>query len=239
MNHRGDARGHDAHQPSDPNRGRHQLRRVAHQQPSPWRAPQIHPAAPRQAASCTTRPATIVVITRPLTFHPANGVFRLLDRKGAGPTSHCAPGSTTPTSASAPGARLPLDKPKARAGSVVSLATAASSERNPSSTKASVSGSAVSSPTIPFGAAANCCCLSCTACGAWSVAITSIVPSRNPSLIACTSCQVRSGGVLLAWVVEPRTASSANEKWCGQTSALTPVPRDLPPRTIPPQPPGA
>src|SRR2546421_12330459 len=191
-----------------PDRERHQLQRVAHQQPSPWRAPQIHRAAPRQAASCTTRPATIVVITRPLTFHPANGVFRLLDRKRAGSTPHCASGSTITTSASAPGARLPLDKPKARAGSVVSLATAASSERNPSSTKASVSGSAVSSPTIPFGAAANCCCLSCTACGAWSVAITSIVPSRNPSLIACTSCQVRSGGVHFAGGVEPATRLS-------------------------------
>src|SRR5262245_33245205 len=36
----------------------------------------------------TTRPPTIVVLIRPLTFHPANGVFRLFDRNFAGSTSH-------------------------------------------------------------------------------------------------------------------------------------------------------
>jgi dihydroorotase len=54
-------------------------------------------------------------------------------------------------------------------------------------------------PGVP--AAANSCCFSCAACGAWSVAITSIVPSRNPSLMACTSAPVRSGGFILACVL--------------------------------------
>src|SRR5215831_4602488 len=38
--------------------------------------------------SNATRPPTIVVLIRPFTFQPANGVFRLFDRNFVGSTSH-------------------------------------------------------------------------------------------------------------------------------------------------------
>ena len=42
-------------------------------------------------------------------------------------------------------------------------------------------GKAVSLPTMPNGALVIGCAFSSLACGAWSVAIQSIVPSNNPS----------------------------------------------------------
>ena len=57
--------------------------------------------------------------------------------------------------------------------------------------------SAVSSPTIPGGASSSGCSLSAAGCGAWSVAMASIVPSTTPSMSASTSAFVRSGGLTL------------------------------------------
>ena len=57
--------------------------------------------------------------------------------------------------------------------------------------------SACSSPSIPGRAAAHSLSLSSTACGAWSVATASIVPSASPARSASTSSSVRSGGLTL------------------------------------------
>ncbi|KFD42645.1 hypothetical protein IU11_19125 [Cellulosimicrobium sp. MM] len=57
--------------------------------------------------------------------------------------------------------------------------------------------SAVSRPVMPNAAAAHSQSLSSRACGAWSVATMSIVPSARPSRTASTSAAVRSGGLTL------------------------------------------
>ena len=57
--------------------------------------------------------------------------------------------------------------------------------------------SACSSPSMPGRACAHSLSLSSTACGAWSVATASIVPSAKPSRTASTSASVRSGGFTL------------------------------------------
>ena len=61
----------------------------------------------------------------------------------------------------------------------------------------SVSASAVSSPSIPGGASSNGRSFASGGCGAWSVAMASMVPSASPRLIAATSASVRSGGFTL------------------------------------------
>ena len=53
---------------------------------------------------------------------------------------------------------------------------------------------------MPKAAASNSQSLSWMACGAWSVAMQSIVPSRRPSTQAATSAGVRSGGFTFAFV---------------------------------------
>ena len=57
--------------------------------------------------------------------------------------------------------------------------------------------SAVSRPSIPKAASTNACSLSCRACGAWSVATASMVPSASASRRAATSSSGRSGGLTL------------------------------------------
>ena len=57
---------------------------------------------------------------------------------------------------------------------------------------------AVSSPVMPEGALANSRAFSSAVCGAWSVAIMSIVPSASASISACRSASVRSGGFMRA-----------------------------------------
>src|SRR5262249_48745287 len=78
---------------------------------------------------------------------------------------------------------------------------------------------------IPGGASVNSWSFSCTACGAWSVAIASIVPSTSPARQASTSDVPRSGGATLVWVSKPSVASSVSVRWCGVTSAVTVTPR--------------
>ena len=53
---------------------------------------------------------------------------------------------------------------------------------------------AVSNPLMPLAAMWNSQRFSSSWCGAWSVAITSIVPSQRPSMQACLSASSRSGG---------------------------------------------
>ncbi len=57
--------------------------------------------------------------------------------------------------------------------------------------------SACSSPSIPGRAADHSHSLSSAACGAWSVATASMVPSASPARSAATSSPVRSGGLTL------------------------------------------
>jgi hypothetical protein len=59
---------------------------------------------------------------------------------------------------------------------------------------------AVSRPEIPNAASAYSQRLSLSACGAWSVAMQSIAPSRSPSSSAFASSLVRSGGFTLVRV---------------------------------------
>ena len=69
-----------------------------------------------------------------------------------------------------------------------------------SSTSLSPRPSAVSRPTMPKAAWSNSSCFSCVACGAWSVAMQSIVPSASASMSASRSASVRSGGAHLVEV---------------------------------------
>ncbi len=50
---------------------------------------------------------------------------------------------------------------------------------------------------MPFIAASNSRSFSTAECGAWSVAMASIVPSASPSRTAFTSSRERSGGFIL------------------------------------------
>jgi uncharacterized protein (DUF2236 family) len=56
---------------------------------------------------------------------------------------------------------------------------------------------AVSRPSIPGGASSKGCSFASGVCGAWSVAMQSMVPSARPALTAATSAGVRSGGFTL------------------------------------------
>ena len=70
----------------------------------------------------------------------------------------------------------------------------------------------ITSPIIPLGASVIAFAFSSTLCGAWSVAIISMVPSCNPSMIARRSSSVRSGGFIFANVPCSIHASSVNVK---------------------------
>jgi hypothetical protein len=50
---------------------------------------------------------------------------------------------------------------------------------------------------MPFAAASNSRSFSTAECGAWSVAMQSMVPSARPSRTARTSSAERSGGFIL------------------------------------------
>ena len=72
------------------------------------------------------------------------------------------------------------------------------SEEAPEITRTSSAiANAVSRPSIPKEAPAHSVSFASLGCGAWSVAITSMVPSTNPDLSAKTSASVRSGGLTL------------------------------------------
>ncbi len=87
---------------------------------------------------------------------------------------------------------------------------------------------------MPKGARSNSSIFSSEWCGAWSVAITSTLPSAMPASIASRSAASRSGGFILRLVSYfggPWSASSVSVKWCGATSHVTCTPRSLPART--------
>src|SRR5262249_43948117 len=124
---------------------------------------EAHPGCPSFAAmpvlsagaavgrsSWTRRPPTKTATARPVISQPSNGVFRLFDRKLRASTRHRRSGSTSVTSAAAPGARVPAVMPSTRAGPTVIRATSAGRSSTRSATRRSASGSAVSRPTMPF-----------------------------------------------------------------------------------------
>ena len=60
--------------------------------------------------------------------------------------------------------------------------------------------SAVSRPVMPKAGTLKFNDFSCMACGAWSVAIASTVPSANATRMASRSAAVRNGGFILKLV---------------------------------------
>src|SRR5256885_6076230 len=183
-------------------------------------------------ASHTTFPPTIVLQGRPVAVQPANGVLRLLDLKRAGSIVTAPSGSISVRSAGAPAPRLPPGSRSSRAGSRESRDTSVAPASSPRLTsRSSSSVTAVSSPTTPLAAWSNSPSFSLTACGAWSVATQSIVPSASASISASVSRLLRRGGAIFMFASHERTASSVSSRWWGVTSAVTRTPRAFASRT--------
>src|SRR3989440_7772570 len=164
----------------------------------------------------TTLPPTIVLQGRPVAVQPANGVLRLLDLKRAGSIVTAPSGSISGRSAGAPAPRLPPGSRSSRAGSRERRDTSVATESSPGLTsRSSSSVTAVSSPTTPLAAWSNSPSFSLTACGAWSVATQSIVPSASASISASVSRLLRRGGAILMFASHDRTASPARSRRCG------------------------
>ena len=182
----------------------------------------------RHARAGTSRPPG------PAARIPAYGVLRLRLASAAGSTVHGAAGSTRVRFAGAPGAgSWPCSaRPAMRAG-VRDIRSAMPSQPSSSSSVVTTMDSAVSSPSMPGRAYPHSHSLSCTACGAWSVATTSMTPS--------TSAGPQRGHVgvgaqrrvhLEHRVVALGARSSVSSRWCGVTSAVTRMPRRLAQRRI-------
>ena len=84
-------------------------------------------------------------------------------------------------------------------GSVSGPIVLRNSSTEPGQPCVSSRGSAVSRPGKPGGGFSPS--FSVRVCGAWSLAMASMVPSARPSLMAATSSAVRSGGFILALVL--------------------------------------
>ena len=134
--------------------------------------------------------------------------------------------------------------PSKRAGPAVSRSISTGNSSRPSCTSPISDPKAVSKTLIPLAASANVHAFSLSACGAWSVPITSIVPSATAATSASTSSPDRSGGFTFVSVsyaasptasgtspCNPYTHSSVIVRWCGVASALTATPRSFPRRT--------
>ena len=135
-------------------------------------------------------------------------------------------------SAGEPGASVPPGRPSTRAGRVESSATSSGSETRPAPTRRSrQSGTAVSSPTMPKAAWSYSTFLSSTVCGAWSVAMQSIVPSRSPSSTAWRSASDAQRrvhlGVRVVGASRPprRSAEVVRRDLGGDAHARAPWPR--------------
>ena len=118
----------------------------------------------------------------------------------AGSTVQRAAGSTSTRLAGSPtasGRPWPSSRPIRAGRTDIRSATPAQSSSPVSTIVATTTLSAVSRPSMPGFAAAHSVSLSSGACGAWSVATQSIVPSARPSRSAATSSAVRSGGFTL------------------------------------------
>ena len=77
---------------------------------------------------------------------------------------------------------------------------------------------------MPLGARDRGRAFSSAEWGAWSVAITSMVPSLRPEIMACTSFLVRRGGLTRASAPWASTSSSVSVKYWGQVSQVMRTP---------------
>src|SRR5207245_4373665 len=196
--------------------------------------PPLRPLRDYLSSFQTTLPPTMVMTAAPLRVHPANGVLRPLLWNRAGSTLRVRSRSRTVTSAGERGASVPPGRPKTRAGPVEKTATRRVSGMRPGPTRRSRHRlTAVSRPTTPNAASSYSTFLSSTVCGAWSVAMASIVPSRSASTTARRSASQRSGGFIFVDASYPEsfTAWSVRRRWCGVASAVTRTPRAFPRRT--------
>src|SRR5699024_8614165 len=151
-------------------------------------------------SAAVVRPRRIVVRTRPVRVRPAKGVLWDKDWDAPGSTVTSAAGSTRTRLAGAPAptARPWSARPAIRAGATDIRSTSAAQSIRPEATMTSwTTAKAVSRPSMPKAASGKACSLSCRACGAWSVATASIVPSASASRSAATSSSGRSGGLTL------------------------------------------
>ena len=81
---------------------------------------------------------------------------------------------------------------------------------------------------MPIGASSKGTSFSSRACGAWSVAMQSIVPSRRPAISAWRSSSARSGGFIFSRVSSRSSSASwVSVRWCGVASAVIFTPRAL------------
>src|SRR6266550_1122728 len=164
------------------------------------RTPRGEPTWPSRA---TTRPWNTVRRTRPVSSLPSQGQLRERLANLWGSTVHRAAGSKTTRFAHAPATTGPPwpSRPRIRAGAVDIRRTMSPSVSRPVATRPPIiTPSAVSSPINPGGAASNSASFSWAACGAWSVAMLSIVPSARAARSASTSFAERSGGLTLKLV---------------------------------------
>ena len=135
-------------------------------------------------------PSKIVWRTRPRSGVPTYGVLRLLLARRAGTTSHSSVrvehGEVGRLARPRSAGRDGRPTPAIAAGFHDSAAIMSASGM---SRWASDTPSDVSSPSIPGGAWSSGCSFVSRACGAWSVAIASIVPSASPARTAATSAR--------------------------------------------------
>src|SRR5215831_13581453 len=149
----------------------------------------------------TTRPPTIVPATPPRSCQPSNGVFFDLDFMFAATTVTARSGARIVTSAAAPSSSDPPGTLRILAGLRESSSMRRGSDTMPLCTSRSKhNDTAVSRPVMPNGALSNSTCFSSAACGAWSVAMTSMLPSARPSSMASRSAPSRSGGFIFVLV---------------------------------------
>src|SRR4051794_21765152 len=191
-------------------------------------------------ASNVRVPRSQVPTTLPVTVRPCHGLLRLIEREASRSTTYDALGSTSVRFAGSPAVSArpwPVSPAMAAGLPDMTRATPAQSSSPPSTMTVATTGSAVSRPSMPKAASTKACSLSCRACGAWSVATASMVPSASAARSASTSSAGRSGGVTFYVGAEPPTRAVVSRRGGGGASAGTATPRlRAPPVT--PAPPG-
>src|SRR5205823_8640326 len=165
------------------------------------------------AHSNATLPAATVSATRPFSRRPSTQEFDDRERKPSALTRHVPVRSRSVMLAGAPTTRRGRSRPKIAAGPADRRSSTVWSFRMPGSTSSVYRAEkAVSSPVTPNGADSNGTSFSSGLCGAWSVAIAAIEPSRTASSSAARSCSERSGGLIFRFGSSVRTASSVRHR---------------------------
>ena len=151
--------------------------------------------------------------TRPFSRRPSSHEFAERERKPSALTRQEAVRSSNVRLAGAPVAMRGRSSPKIAAGPADIRSSSVSSVSTPDSTSSVLSTeNAVSSPVTPNGADSIGTSFSSGLCGAWSVAIAAIEPSRTASSSAARSCSERSGGLIFRFGSSVRTASSVRHR---------------------------